>query len=59
MECGLTEAQFKKLELPEWLFKLELRRDLRRNIPVNVYLLKEEFHIDMSILEHIKTSLVE
>ena len=58
LEDGLTEEQFNTLDLPQWLFDLELRRDLRRNIPVNVYLLKGEFHTDMSILEHIYETLV-
>jgi hypothetical protein len=55
---GITEYQFNKLGLPEHLFNVERRRDLRRNLVVHIYILKDEHQMDLAIIRQMHKELV-
>lgn len=51
LDGGFSEYNFNKLGLPIDHFDVEIRRDIRRNIPVKVYILKSAHKDSKNLLE--------
>ena len=55
---GISEHQFNKTRLPERLFNVERRRDVRLNMVVHIYILKVEHELDIAVLRQIHSTLL-